>query len=302
MSENISEKRLVATKVVVDESPTICQVDDIDPTLLRLSYPPHARLSLNRCNLPAEALASLAYQFAPTPLELDAVSVLHRPLFDRLHASNDPVARNTLFRAHMRAHFQFDDPAALGLSANARVNRSRADYLRLLRGWLFDPDGREAAVLKGWVESRFGLLPSPQTVSPGDPYEARLPYQHARASGLYATGALEAQVDVLYAYCQHELQRRQPANTHLRLFRGFSRHNRPSTLARLGPRHEVLCFDSLGSFAVERERADEFGDQVVACDVPLTKVLAFNGLFPGLLQGESEHLVIGGVMLAERVV
>ena len=33
------------------------------------------------------------------------------------------------------------------------------EYLRVVRGWAFDPDGREAAVLKGWVESRFGLMP-----------------------------------------------------------------------------------------------------------------------------------------------
>ena len=32
-------------------------------------------------------------------------------------------------------------------------------YLRFLRGWLFDSNSTEGAVLKGWVESRLGLPP-----------------------------------------------------------------------------------------------------------------------------------------------
>ncbi|MBK8580260.1 MAG: hypothetical protein IPN78_19340 [Candidatus Accumulibacter sp.] len=35
----------------------------------------------------------------------------------------------------------------------------RATYLRVVRGWAFDAESCEAAVLKGWVESRFGLCP-----------------------------------------------------------------------------------------------------------------------------------------------
>jgi NAD+---dinitrogen-reductase ADP-D-ribosyltransferase len=38
--------------------------------------------------------------------------------------------------------------------------RYRASYLRLLRGWAYDNNGAEGAVLKGWVESRFGLVPT----------------------------------------------------------------------------------------------------------------------------------------------
>jgi len=46
-----------------------------------------------------------------------------------------------------------------GLTGQQSKSRAKASYLRVVRGWAFDPDGREAAVLKGWVESRFGLMP-----------------------------------------------------------------------------------------------------------------------------------------------
>ncbi len=282
-------------------SPTICKAHDVDPTLLRLSYPREARHSLNRCNLTAEALASLAYQLAPVPLELDGVAELHRRLVDALARSDDDAERRTLFLAHMRAHFLLDDPASQGLSEHARLDRSRADYLKLLRGWHFDPDGREAAVLKGWVESRFGLRPSYHGGPlAGDP-AAQLRFERARAAGLYGTGALEAQVDLLYAYCQHALQRQHAGQRHLRLYRGYGRRDALDVLARLADGVAVVRFNSLSSFSHDRERADEFGDHVLACDVPLPKILAFSGLLPRLLEGEGEYLVVGGVMLAHRL-
>jgi NAD+--dinitrogen-reductase ADP-D-ribosyltransferase len=38
------------------------------------------------------------------------------------------------------------------------------------------------------------------------------------------------------------------------------------------------------------------GDYIVAVDVPLTKIFFYCGLLPGVLQGEDEFLVIGGVV------
>ncbi|MFN3987130.1 MAG: NAD(+)--dinitrogen-reductase ADP-D-ribosyltransferase [Rhodocyclaceae bacterium] len=288
-----------------DKTPTICRADDIPPELARHTYPPEARLPINRCNLPAEALASLAYQLAPVPLELDGVAPLHQGLFARLAHCDGPRTRAELFHAHMRAHFLLDDPPAAGWHAEARLDRSRLDYLRLLRGWLFDPDGREAAVLKGWVESRFGLLTTHHRGPLGDPDSpSRSTFDHERAAGLYATGALEAQLDLLYAFAQHELARRHPGCRHLRLYRGYSGQGGgplPSN-SDTPPGHLLLRANNLSAFAADRERADEFGDHVIACAVPLPKILAFSGLFPHALQGETEYLVIGGMMLGERVV
>jgi NAD+--dinitrogen-reductase ADP-D-ribosyltransferase len=282
-----------------DAKPTICSAGDIPATLARLTAPPSARRPVNRCNLPAEALASLAFQLAPVALELDGVLPLHRPLFDRLAGLDDAAERAECFQAYMRAHFLLDDAPSGGLSARARIDRSRLDYLRLLRGWLFDAESREGAVLKGWVESRFGLLTrfhrEPVVEADGP---ARAAFERELAAGLYATGALEAQLDLLYAFAQSELVRRHPGATHLTLYRGVSGRCAIEPLGTLPDGRPLVLLNNLSSFSASRERADEFGDRVIACELPLAKLLAFSHLLPERLQGEDEYLVIGGVVAA----
>ncbi|THF64681.1 NAD(+)--dinitrogen-reductase ADP-D-ribosyltransferase [Pseudothauera nasutitermitis] len=285
-----------------DKAPTICRATDIPPELARLSAPPAARLSYNRCNLPAEALASLAFQLAPAELELDGVLPLHHALFEHLSVVGDATTRAQLFMQYMAAHFLLGDAAAQGLTEGARIDRSRLDYLRLLRGWLFDSEGREGAVLKGWVESRFGLLTGFHRAPLGDAdCPARAAFERERAAGLYATGALEAQVDLLYAYAQYELARQPDARRHLTLYRGVSGRDTLAPLERLADGRLVVVLNNLSSFSASRERAGEFGDRVLECAVPAAKILAHSRLLPGRLQGEDEYLVIGGVAAVRRV-
>jgi NAD+--dinitrogen-reductase ADP-D-ribosyltransferase len=47
--------------------------------------------------------------------------------------------------------------------------------------------------------------------------------------------------------------------------------------------------------AANRERADEFGDYLLSAQVPLSKVFCNTRLLPGMLQGEDEYTVIGGL-------
>lgn len=268
--------------------------DALAAPFARLSVPAAARRSLNRCNLPSEALASLAFQLAPRALRLDGVLPLHRTLFehaDRLAAAE----RAAWFERYMRAHFLLDDAAAQGWQPAARTDRRRLDYRKLLRGWLFDSHGREAAVWKGWVESRFGLLTSFHRETLDRP-AARRRFEHELAAGLYATAALETQLDLLYAWAQHELRHRQPGARHLRLYRGCTGGAECTPLQRLDDGRVLVALNNLSSFSTSRERADEFGDTVLCCDVPLPKIAAFSGLLPDLLQGEDECLVIGGVV------
>jgi len=289
-----------------DNAPSLCKANNItfEPTAeqLRTSVPAACRRLVNRCNLPAEALASLAFQLGPQALELDGVLPLHQPLFRHLDETTGAEERAQLFQSYMNAHFLLDDAPAQGLSDNARMDRSRLDYLRLLRGWLFDSEGREGAVLKAWVESRFGLLASfHRSRLEGTDSPARAAFDHEAASGLYGTGALEAQVDLLYAWAQYELRRRLPGQRHLTLYRGFSGQQAMEPLSRLDGGRNLVALNNLSSFSCSRERADEFGDRIVACEIPLEKVLAFTGLLPGRLQGEEEYLVIGGVVLVEQI-
>lgn len=256
---------------------------------------PHdARLPINRCNLPADILGGLTFQRHPAPLHLDGIAALHRRLFERLAGLGDPDERAALFMAHMDATFSLEHPEEAGYTPHH--GRARAHYLRILRGWAFDADGREGAVLKGWVESRFGLLPrhhgGPIRDFSGPTYRH---YLEQRSGGLYNTNSLEAQFDLLYGYCQHELARRWPGETHLTLYRGVNRMGGYETLEAATADRPVVLLNSLNSFSRERERACEFGDHILEVRVPLTKVFFFHGLLPGKLKGEAEYGVIGGV-------
>jgi NAD+--dinitrogen-reductase ADP-D-ribosyltransferase len=57
----------------------------------------------------------------------------------------------------------------------------------------------------------------------------------------------------------------------------------------------VALLNNLNSLTSERERASEFGDFILDVEVPLPKVFFYHRLLPGLLKGEDEFMVVGGV-------
>lgn len=286
VSAQSADPAVVAT---ADNAQGVCRTADNDAA----SLPRHARLPINRCNLPAVILGSLTFQRHPTPLALDGVAELHAELFRRLDAIRGDGARAAAFRDYLTVHFRLEHPEDAGFSDGPH-QRAKANWLRTLRGWSFDADGREGAVLKGWVESRFGLLPRFH----GEPLRdfaapAFRRYQEMRAAGLYGTNALEGQLDLLYAFGQYEFARagRQAATP--TLYRGVNRLGEHEVLASEGKRQTVL-FNNLTSFTRERERAGEFGDYILEAQVPTAKIFFHCGLLPGVLKGEDEFLVVGG--------
>lgn len=282
---------------------------DIDAPLCRApdkvappapALPKSVRLPINRCNLPAAILGGLTFQRAPAALAIDGVAALHRPLFELLDDIEDAAERAQRFVGYMEAHFRLSHPEEAGLSPQLPKSRARASYLRVVRGWAFDPDGREAAVLKGWVESRFGLMPRHHGDSLREPGSAAWQrYVEMRAAGLYGTNALEAQLDLLYAYSQYELTRQFPQRTHIRLYRGVNRLSDHEIVADgdapRGPEAKVVLLNNISSFSRSRERAGEFGDSILSVDVPLPKLAFYSQLLPGMLKAEDEYVVIGGL-------
>lgn len=249
----------------------------------------------NRCNVPSQVLASLAFQRLPERLEIDGVASTHKDLFRRLDALSAPRDRAGQFGDYMAVYFSLESPEKAGFNANSRIRRNRADYASLLRGWLFDADGREGAVLKGWVASRFGLLPryfGGRMLPESEAYHRFLGLQSA---GVYNANNLEKQLDLLYTYCQYELSRQKPGCSHLTLYRGVNRLEDHDIVGRLDRRRCVVLLNNLNSFTSNRERADEFGDRILEADIPLPKILFSSALLPGVLKGEEEYLVIGGL-------
>ena len=273
-----------------DKQRDVCRTADNDKATL----PRYARLPINRCNIPPVILGSLTFQHHPTPLHLDSVAELHADLFRRLDAIGNRAERAEAFRDYVAVHFCLEELEKAGLTPNSK-SRAKANWMRVLRGWSFDSDGREGAVLKGWVESRFGLLarfhgePLRDFASP-----AYLRYQEMRSAGLYGTNALEGQLDLLYAYSQYEFHRDAVSAERIELFRGINRIHEHEALGKSGRRQMVL-FNNLVSFTSSRERASEFGDYILSTRVPREKVFFSHHVVPGILKGEEEYLVIGGV-------
>ena len=270
------------------------------------SLPRHARLPINRCNLPADILGGLTFQRYPAPLFIDGVVDMNRQLFEALERMPEREARAQRFADYMVVRFRLENLEDLGFSpaaaADAQAGRSssrvraRSSYLRCVRGWAFDADGREGAVLKAWVESRFGLLTRYHGGVLADPdSNTYRHFQEARSAGLYGTSALEAQLDLLYAYAQYELGRKYVPETHIVLYRGVNRLDAYERLTEPDKGRVVVLLNNLNSFSLSRERACEFGDYILEARVPLTKIFFYAGLFPGLLAGENEFAVLGGL-------
>ena len=291
----------------------ICRVPDkaaVAAPSLPPGLPKAARLPVNHCNLPADILGGLTFQRAPAPLVIDGVASLHRPLFNLLNDIEDVQERAVRFGGYMASHFSLEQPEDAGFTANQPKPRVKASYLRVIRGWAFDPDGREAAVLKGWVESRFGLLPRHHRTSLREPgSEAWQRYVEMRVAGLYGTNALEVQLDLLYAFSQYELARQFPERTHIHLYRGVNRLSDHEIIADDGIRSgadansgvKIVLLNNVSSFSLSSERAGEFGDQILSVSVPVPKLAFFSQLLPGMLKAEDEYVVIGGLYRVQLV-
>ncbi|MCC6134453.1 MAG: NAD(+)--dinitrogen-reductase ADP-D-ribosyltransferase [Candidatus Contendobacter sp.] len=283
-----------------------CTVSNNPPIPCDPRLPKEAYWSINHCNLPAAILGGLTFQRHPAPLLIDGVAELHARLFRLLAALGEPEARARQFMDYMAVHFRLEALEEAGLTpgrSKAKL-RGRADYLRMVRGWAFDPNSQEGAVLKGWVESRFGLLTRyhESLIDNEARYDAWLHFQEVRSHGLYNTNALEAQLDLLYSYCQYELQRSQPpASLHLKLYRGFNHFSDDQVLEKIDRRRMIVLLNNLSSFSINRERAEEFGDHLLQVQVPMTKVFFYNRVLPGMLKGEDEYVVIGGIYEVERL-
>jgi NAD+--dinitrogen-reductase ADP-D-ribosyltransferase len=248
----------------------------------------------NRIGMPTALFASAAFNLTPLPTHIEGVREAHRDLFDHLASAVRP-AWPEVFTAYVASAFGLEDGGA---------GRKRFSYLRLLRGWFFDSNQLEGAIMKGWAESRFGLVPlfhREPIEGPDAPAYARYRAERddPRLSGA-GVEALFAQLDLLYEYAQAWLDKHGPRPRYLVLYRGA---NRVSPEHRVREEREtdlwVVRNNCLVSYTADPERADEFGDVVLKVEAPFPKVLCFPALLPGRLPHfEAEHILIGGDYLS----
>lgn len=251
-------------------------------------------LAFNRCDHPSRVIASPRFNRNPRPLEIQGVRRFHRSLFSRLDLLAMPRDRERCLRDYMDAVF-LTGKVPRGVSPADRRSL-RNGYLRFLRGWMLDSSSGEGAVLKGWVESRFGLPPvfHAGRIEGTDTGEY-LVYLGERMRGSTLTNAVEPQFDLLYEYVQYELARRHPGVSFFRLYRGIRNIGDYLFLEEAIDNRAVVRLNSLNSFSSRLEYAWEFGSRVFEADVPASKIFFRTDILPGVLpRGEEESLVIGG--------
>jgi len=254
----------------------------------------------NLCNLPPWVIASRHFNENPQPLEIQGVRPANRNFFARLDSLVNPAERAAVFNDYMSVKYQLHH----WQSQTAAASRSlRNSYLRFLRGWMMDSNSVEGAVLKGWVESRMGIPPTFHKIRiPGIHAEEYMTYAMDRTKGSARTNAINAQLDLLYEYCQYELLQRYAAAAHLVLYRGTNDANDYDLVEKIGKREQIVRLNNLVSFTDSEERAWEFGDTVWEIHAPLAKIFFFADLLPSsIMKGEGEYLVVGGEYRVRRI-
>ena len=251
---------------------------------------------VNLVGVPTGLLASVAFNDYPLPLSIGGVREMNRALFDMLALAETPEEAGSAFQNYMRAVFAANGEQQLPPAAGGK-RRFRASYLRLLKGWGFDANSPEGAVLKGWVESRFGLLPTFHKSLLGRyPSPSWMTYVEEKMGSRFHNNSINLQLDLLYEFCQWAMARFFfTGRHHLVLYRGCNDFDEHPVVERIGKREAVIQLNNLVSFTAEREVADTFGDRILEARVPLAKILFFNRLLSDhALKGEAEYLVIGG--------
>ena len=250
--------------------------------------------STNLVGASTNLLSSSDFNDNPRRLHISGVREMNDQLFEMLSQSEDLADAGHAFSCYMMAMFGIDAEQKERRAGHARF---RSSFLRLIKGWGYDSNGPEGAVLKGWVESRFGIVPTYhkehiRRFGSG----AWTTYVAEKMSSRFHANSIYAQLDLLYEFCQWAFDRfATPGRTHLTLYRGVNGLDEHEIVERIDARNMFIRLNNLSSFSAAREIADCFGDTILTVQIPISKIMFFNELLAAHpLKGEGEYLVIGG--------
>ena len=256
----------------------------------------HLGHSSNLVGIAPACIANHGFNSHPVPMRIAGTRESAAGLFNNLAGQASLQDCGWVFQDYMCVVFGFEAEQQLKEDRWGR-RRYRNSYLKLIQDWGLDSNNAQGAVLKGWVESRFGLFPNFHK-QPLDGFMTPtwMHYVEEKMNSRYHNNCIYMQLDLLYEFCQWVVERFQcPAPRHKTLYRGVN------TLEDLllpngeNSRHKIVRFNNLVSFTDKRSIASEFGAYILEVEVPMVKLVFFNDLLPHhALRGEAEYLVIGG--------
>jgi NAD+--dinitrogen-reductase ADP-D-ribosyltransferase len=247
-----------------------------------------------------ELLVHRNFNDNPMSLHISGVREMNPNLFEMLEQASDLLDAGEAFTCYMMAMFSIDREQredTPGPQTGAKPRRYRSSFLRLIKGWGYDSNGPEGAVLKGWVESRFGIFPTfHKEIIERISSRAWTTYVEEKMSSRFHSNSIYTQLDLLFEFCQWALARFvAPGRTHLTLYRGINAFDEHQVVERIDKRTVLMRLNNLSSFTSDRDIAECFGDTILTVQVPVSKVAFFNTLLSmHPLKGEGEYLVIGG--------
>ena len=250
----------------------------------------------NLVRLPGCVVGSTTFNRHPEPLSIAGARESAGSLFGLLAGAQDLAQAAEIFRHYLRIAFRLDtEPDAKRRGGPRSVI---ASYRKLLEGWGFDSNSPQGAVLKGWVESRFGIAPTfhraplAEAASP-----AWVSYVGEKLGSRYQGNGIYFQLDLLFEFCQWSARRFAfPDPAPVPVWRGVnSVTEHPIVSGSLRSRKAILQLNNLVSFSLSREHAGQFGDWILSTRVPVEKLVFFPGLLGrSLLAGEGEVIALGG--------
>lgn len=242
----------------------------------------------NLINIPTGMFVSHEYNLNVLPITISGVWEYYEDIFKAIRETSGIEEAARVFTSAMDTLFSLSE---------RHKGKKMGSYTRLLKGWLFDSNSSEGAVMKGWVESRFGITPFfHKEIIPDVDSEEYYEYMVEKMDVRHNKNLIFHQLDLLYTYTQVVLETfYKDQLPKLTLYRGVNDLSEHLVVKELDDKNICIEQNSLVSFTSDRDIASQFGDYILKSSIPYTKIVFFSEILPGVkFVGEKEYLVLGG--------
>jgi NAD+--dinitrogen-reductase ADP-D-ribosyltransferase len=219
----------------------------------------------------------------------------HRDFFEAIEKADTLLMANEIFDNYISELFEL----------NYKIKGKKVGNIyKILMGCMFNSSGFEGAVLKGWVESRFGIIPNfHKTRIDHIESEGYYNYLSEKMSQRVNKNAIYLQLDLLYHYTQVVIKKFFPFyRPKLNLYRGIYNLEENEIIKWLNKKSAIMGHNNISSFTAVKNIAEQFGNRILRIEVPYTKIVFFSNVTPlHHFSGEQEFIVIGGEYLTEII-